>query len=490
MDVDWQVRPGQVHALVGENGAGKSTLSKIIAGLQPADCGEMLLDQRPYRPGGRGDAEQHGIRMVTQELNLISTLTVAENIYLNDLPHLLGAIRYRRLAKMARQLLRQLKLDTIDPTARVGDLSVGAQQLVEIAAGLSRPCRILILDEPTASLTDQETQLLFRQIELLRKNGVAIVHISHRMEELRQIADQVTILRDGRLVSTQPLETLSTREIVNRMVGRDLSHERLERSVSAGNIALRVERLSRGTRVVDVSFAVRRGEILGFAGLVGSGRTETMRALFGADPPDGGRIYRNGSDRPARIRSPRDAVRLGIALLTENRKEEGLLLPLSIRANSTLAALRRVSRWGWVAARVERHEARSLARQMAVRCRDVEQTVAELSGGNQQKVVVAKWLFTDGDVLIFDEPTRGIDVGAKFGLYQILARLADQRKAVIMVSSDLKELMLVCDRIAVMSAGRLVATFHRSEFEERAINAAAFSQYVAPASRTSNDQVL
>lgn len=479
VDVDVELRPGRVHALVGENGAGKSTLSKIIAGLQPADSGTMLLDAQPFQPRGRRDAEQQGIRIVTQELNLISTLSVAENIFFNDLPHWLGGIRYRRLRSATRQLLDQLGLDFIHPEDRVGHLTVGAQQLVEIAAGLSRRGRILILDEPTASLTARETELLFRQIELLKSRDVAIVYISHRMEELRQIADEVTILRDGRLVETQPMADLSTQQIVNRMVGRDLSHERLDRTLRPGTVAMRVEHLARGSRVADVSFEVHRGEILGFAGLVGSGRTETMRAIFGADPPERGRIYLDGSDRPARIRSPRDAVRQGIALLTENRKEEGLLLPWTVRGNSTLAAMRRVSRGGWIQGAHERREATELAQRLGVRCRDVEQSVAELSGGNQQKVVVAKWLFTDGRVLIFDEPTRGIDVGAKFELYQILAQLADRQKAVIMVSSDLKELMLVCDRIAVMSAGRLVATFRRGEFDEQSINAAAFSQYVS-----------
>ncbi|MBN1819012.1 MAG: sugar ABC transporter ATP-binding protein [Sedimentisphaerales bacterium] len=475
-----RLQGGQVHALVGENGAGKSTLSKIMAGMLAPDGGQMMLDAKPYAPSNRNEAEQSGIRIVTQEFNLISTLTVAENIFFNDLPRSCGVIRYSTLNEKASRLLQQIGLDFIHPTSRAGDLPVGSQQLVEIASGLSRQCRLLILDEPTASLTDKETELLFSQIKALCRQGAAVVYISHRMEEIRRIADVVTILRDGRVVCTDTMDSLTTGEIVNRMVGRDWSDEYRRTTPETGPVALRVEHLSVGKKVRDISFVAHRGEILGFAGLMGAGRTEAMRAIFGADPIDSGRIYLHGSQRPSRIASPKDAVRHGIALLTENRKEEGLLLIKSIRSNCTLASMEKFSTAGYVRSAREKKHVGGLADRLRLRCWNTEQAAWELSGGNQQKLVVAKWLSTECDILIFDEPTRGIDVGAKFELYHLLSDLARRQKAILVVSSDLKELMLLCDRIAVMSAGRLVEVFDRKPFDEAAINRAAFREYVHP----------
>jgi len=481
-DVDLVLEQGQVHALVGENGAGKSTLSRIIAGIEQPDCGRMTLGGEPYQPTSRPAAEALGVRMVMQELNLVGNLTVAENIFIGKLPSRFGFVDYRKLNSDAAELMRKVGLEGVEPDRLVKSLGIGQQQMVEIAAGLSQRCRVLILDEPTASLTDNEVKLLFEQIRKLKADGVGIIYISHRLEEVMEIADWVTVLRDGKVVATHPIQQATMDQIIRWMVGRDLQHGQLRQVGQAGEVALRVVHLHCGQKVKDVSFELRRGEILGFAGLMGSGRTETMRALFGADRPSAGEIYLYDSPKPTKIHSPKDAVRHGIALLTEDRKEQGLLLPLSVRENISLSRLEALSRFGWIDKRAERSVADSYISQLAIRCTTCEQRVRQLSGGNQQKVVIAKWLFRDCDILIFDEPTRGIDVGAKFEIYQMLDRLAQAGKAVIFVSSDLMELMAVCDRIAVMSNGRLVRIFPRGQWTEEKIMAAALSGYVKESS--------
>ncbi len=477
---DLELRPGEVHALVGENGAGKSTLARILAGLVRPDGGTMTFMGGPYGPRSKHEAEALGVRMVMQELNVIGTLTVGENIFIDQMPHRLGWIDYRRMNRQTRELMARLGLEGLDPERPVRTLGIGQQQMVEIAAGLSRSCRVWILDEPTAALTDAETESLFAQVKRLQADGVGILYISHRLEEIRRIADRITVLRDGRVVASHRTSEVALDDIVREMVGRVLGEGFSRAPAARGELALRVEGLCRGEAVRDVSFEAFRGEILGFAGLMGSGRTETMRAIFGADRPDKGAVYLGGSPRPARISTPRDAVRRGLALLTEDRKGQGLLLPLSIAANTTITRMEEVSgKGGLISAEAELAAAERFIRTLLVRCSAPDQAVAELSGGNQQKVVIAKWLFRDCDVLIFDEPTRGIDVGAKFEIYQILADLAAKGKAVIVVSSDLKELMTICDRIAVMSAGRLAAVFRRGEWSQDGIMKAALSGYVA-----------
>ncbi len=350
--------------------------------------------------------------------------------------------------------------------------------MVEIAAGLSRQCRILALDEPTASLTDREIDLLFVQIKKLKAEGVGIIYISHRIEEVTRIADRVTVLRDGKVISTNPTSELSVSDIIRKMVGCDLAHEQLRYGSNAGRVALRVVGLNRGPKVRNVSFQVHRGEVLGVAGLMGSGRTETMRAIFCADRPDSGRMYLYGASEPTEIKSPRDAVRNGIAFLTEDRKEQGLLSELAVMINISLTRLNGVSRFGWMDIAEERSVADRYIAALDLRCSSNEQTVGKLSGGNQQKVVIAKWMYRDCDILIFDEPTRGIDVGAKFEIYRMLEELAEKGKAIILVSSDNKELMAVCNRIMVMSAGLVAATFEPGEWSQEKIMSAAFSEYV------------
>jgi len=485
-NIDFDFRAAEVHALVGENGAGKSTLARIIAGVDTPDSGSMSIAGQTYRPRNRIDAQGLGVRMVMQELNLIPTLTMAENIFLEKLPSRLGFINYRKLNLAAKEITEQVGLTDIDPSVPVSSLGIGRQQMVEIAAGLSRKCRILVLDEPTASLTDNEIGLLFAQIRKLKAEGVSVIYISHRIEEVINIADRVTVLRDGKGVATEPTSQLNADRIIRLMVGRHLHDEQHKTTAKLDQVVLRVVGLTCRDKVHNVSFELRRGEILGFAGLMGSGRTETMRALFGADRPDSGQIYLGGKDEPVRINKPSDAVRNGIALLTEDRKEQGLLLPLSVRANISITQLCSLSRFGCISPTAERSVAGRYVSALGIKCSSVEQAVGQLSGGNQQKVVIAKWIYRDSDILIFDEPTRGIDVAARFEIYHMLASQAEKGKAIIVVSSDLKELMAICDRIMVMSAGKVAGIFDRSQWSEEKITAAAFSEYLNP-SATAKD---
>lgn len=476
--VSLDVQPGEVHALVGENGAGKSTLAKIIAGIINPDSGEMRLNDSPYGPLNKPAAERDGVRIVLQELNLIQTLSVAENIFLDRLPRRLGVIDFKRLRRDAARVMTLIGLRGVDPSQPVGDLGVGQQQLVEIAAHLERLTKLLILDEPTASLTPSETALLFNQIKKLTAAGGGVIYISHRLEEIQRIADRVSILRDGRLIATHKTKEIGVQGLVREMVGREMDHATAIKPVERARPALRVENLSIGSKVKNLSFELYRGEILGLAGLVGSGRTETLRAIFGAYRLTSGQIYLDGSNEPAKISSPFEAARLGLAFVTEDRKEQGLLLSQSIRVNLTLTRLKELSRFGLVDRSAEELAAGKSIRTMNVRCDSMEQQVQYLSGGNQQKVVIAKWLAREPEILLFDEPTRGIDVGSKFEIYRLLAELAARGKAILIVSSELEELTALCHRIAVMSAGRLVKIFPRGEWDQDQILNAAFREHL------------
>jgi len=483
-DVSLSLRAGEVLALTGENGAGKSTLSKIIGGLVEPTAGTMRLGGAPYAPASRTEAEALGVRMVMQELNLLPTLSVAENLFLNRLPRvgrLPGWIDRRKLREDARHAMAQVGLDAIDPDTLVGELGIGHQQMVEIARNLIDDCRVLILDEPTAMLTAREVDLLFEQIDRLKARGVALVYISHRLEELARVAEQIAVLRDGRLVHVDAMANLTSDEIVTWMVGRELG-EQIDLGVrNIGAPLLKVERLSRGKVVRDVSFEVRAGEIFGVSGLIGAGRTELMRLIYGADQKDGGTVALapapGAPPAPVRIDSPSDAVRAGIALITEDRKGEGLLLPQPIAANVSLGNIGSVARHGVVDAKRENALAQKQIDAMRIRSSGPGQIVGELSGGNQQKVVIGRWLARDCRVLLFDEPTRGIDVGAKFDIYGLMGALAREGRALVVVSSDLRELMLICDRIGVMSAGSLTGVFERDTWTQDALLAAAFAGY-------------
>lgn len=476
-DIDLSLRRGEVLALTGENGAGKSTLSKIIGGLEVPTTGHMLYQGQPYQPGSRAAAERLGVRMVMQELNLLPTLTVAENLFLDNLPGRAGWINRKRLRQLAVAAMAQVGLDAIDPDTPVGELGIGHQQMVEIARNLIGDCHVLIFDEPTAMLTAREVELLFAQIERLQQRGVAIVYISHRLEELKRIAQRIAVLRDGKLVCVEPMQRYSSEQLVNLMVGRELG-EHIDLGVrNIGAPILKVNGLSRSDKVKDVSFEVRSGEIFGISGLIGAGRTELLRLIYGADSADSGSLELGKPLRPVRVDSPVAAVRQGIALITEDRKGEGLLLSQSISANIALGNLPAISRVGVVNSGAERELAERQIAAMRIRSSSPEQVVGELSGGNQQKVVIGRWLERDCSVLLFDEPTRGIDVGAKFDIYGLLAELARQGKALVVVSSDLRELMLICDRIGVLSAGRLIDTFERDSWTQDQLLAAAFAGY-------------
>jgi ribose transport system ATP-binding protein len=478
-DVSFDLSAGEVLALTGENGAGKSTLSKIIAGLIAPSTGQMRLHGETFQPGSRRDAERLGIRMVLQELGLIPTLTVAENLMLDHLPSRAGFIRQEVLNAAATRQMASIGLEQIDPRTLVGELGVGHQQMVEIARNLVGDCRLLILDEPTAALTSREIDHLFAQIALLKQRGVGIIYISHRLDELQQVADRVMVLRDGRHIDTRAMREVKQDDIVRLMVGRDV-RESLDRSRRpAGKLALEVRGLGRGKAVQEVNLGLHAGEILGVAGLVGAGRTELLRLIYGADRRDSGEIFIDGSAGPAHIPSPMSAVHQGIGLVTEDRKTQGLLLPLAIRINATLANIAAISRNGWLRQADERSQVSRLSDLLGVRCQSIEQPVGELSGGNQQKVVFARWLHRDCKVLLLDEPTRGVDIGARADIYKQMDRLAAAGKALLMVSSDLRELMSVCDRIAVMSAGRLVKIFERGEWTQHDLLEAAFSGYLA-----------
>jgi ribose transport system ATP-binding protein len=475
VDVSLDLVPGEVHAIVGENGAGKSTLARILAGLVRPDHGRMTLRGQPFAPRNSGEAKSLGIAIVHQELSAIATLTVAETLFLDRLPARAGIIGRKRLREEARGVLDRASLGEIHPDRQIGTLGLGHLQLVEIAAALARRCDVLVLDEPTAALNPRESEVLFTQMARLRAAGTALVLITHRLEEVARTADRVSVLRDGRLVVTRAAAELPRDEIVRLMVGRDLVDPPPRPAATPGAIALRVEGLS-GPRYQDVSFEVRSGEILGLAGLMGAGRTEVLRAVFGADRTTSGRVFVGPETTPARIASPADAVRMGLALVTEDRRTQGLLLPLAVRANVTLGSLRRAAGpFGAVRAAVEDGLARPVVESLGVRTRSLDQPVAQLSGGNQQKVLLARALLQDPAVLLVDEPTRGVDVGARAEVHRLLLELAARGKAIVVASSEIDELFLLADRILVLARGRVTGSFARGTWSAEAVMAAAVS---------------
>jgi ribose transport system ATP-binding protein len=469
---------GSIHALMGANGAGKSTLSRIVAGLAAPDSGTMTLAGGAYRPVSRREAQRAGVRIVLQEPHLIPTLAVAENLFLADLPRRAGVVARPALRQRAIDAHATVGLSELDPDLPAGRLGVGQQQLVALAAAFAQPCRVLILDEPTAALTDAEIARAFDHVRRLAASGAAILYISHRLEEIRRLCDRITVLRDGRVVGQCAAQNASMDELIQLMVGEGGLARGVDATRRSGGVALRVEGLTRGRLPRGVSFTVREGEVLGLAGLVGSGRSETLRAIVGADRPDAGRVWR-GEGPPLVIRSPRDAVRAGIGFVPEDRRALGLCLTQSLRVNLTLASLTRFARRGWIDARQEDAAAQAVRDRFSIRSRSLDQPIAELSGGNQQKALIGRWLLRDCDVLLVDEPTRGIDVGAKQAVHRALRDQAARGRALVVVSSELPELMALCDRIAVLSDGQLAATFERDAFDEAAITAAAFSAYAA-----------
>ena len=472
---DLTVLPGEVHALVGGNGAGKSTLARILAGLLKPDRGTVTLHGRPHRPRTRREAQAAGVTLMLQELNVLPTLSIAENLFLHDLPSCLGLVDRRSLRADASIALARVGLQQLDPDTSAATLGIGQQQLVELAGALAQQCTLLILDEPTAALTSRETEALFANLRQLRAQGTSILYISHRMDELRLIADRVSVLRDGERVATLHMADTSTPELVKLMAGREICTHPPTRLRPPGKEALRVSRLRAGAAVQDVSFSVSEGEILGISGLVGAGRTETLRAIFGADRCEGGRIEIGG--REVTPRSPREAVAAGLALVPEDRKQHGLLMPQSIRVNATLATLPPTI----LNEEAEQAGACGIVQRLAVKCDGTGQRVDALSGGNQQKICIGRWLLRDSKVLLLDEPTRGVDAHAKEAIYALLRELADEGKAIVVVSSELPELMSLSDRIAVMSAGRIVQEFLPHEWTPENLTEAAFRGHLASA---------
>jgi len=456
-DSHFELRAGEVHALVGENGAGKSTLMKILAGVYRKDSGRVVVRGTDVDIPNPSAAQRLGISMVHQELNLMPHLTVAQNIFIGREPKRLRGLVLDDgdLNDRARDLFEELHLKKLDPRRRVGDLAVAAQQMVEIAKALSFNAEVLIMDEPTAALTETEIDELFRIIRQFRDRGVGVVHVSHRLQELKQISDRVTVMRDGRYVNTLATADASIDQIIAMMVGRTIFESAPEvPAQQSTDVVLEVRNLKRGRLIRDVSFKLRRGEILGIAGLVGAGRTEVARAVFGADQLDSGEIFVNG--KRVRINSPTDAVGHGIGYLSEDRKRYGLALGLNLETNLVLAALGRfIGPLGWVRSRMTKAAADLQVKNLGIKTPSLKQTVRNLSGGTQQKVVVGKWLTAETEVLIFDEPTRGIDVGAKSEIYRLLNDLAHGGKAIIMISSELPEILRMSHRIIVMCEGRV-----------------------------------
>ena len=453
--VQFDLVAGEVHALMGENGAGKSTLMKILSGIYSRDGGEVEIDGKSVSPDGPRAAQDLGIGIIHQELSLMNDLTVAQNIFIGREPRLaFGRLDEKAINRQACEIFETMNL-AIDPQDEVGTLTIAKQQMVEIAKALSYKSRVLIMDEPTAALNDAEIAELFIIIRKLKAEGVGIIYISHRMDELKQIADRVTIMRDGEYVGTVDAADTPISKIIEMMVGRKVKEEPLDvPDTSAAEIALEVRGLKRGREIRDVSFDVHKGEILGFAGLMGAGRTEVARAIFGADPLEAGEVLVRG--QVCNIKSPTDAVQAGIGYLSEDRKRFGLATIMSVRDNTVLASVDQfTSAFGVLDEGAMKKVTVDYIKQLGIRTPSAEQEVRLLSGGNQQKVVIAKWLLRDCDILIFDEPTRGIDVGAKSEIYKLLEELAAQGRAIIVISSELPEILRLSHRIAVMCEGRL-----------------------------------
>ncbi len=466
----FELRSGEIHALVGENGAGKSTLMKVLTGVYRKDAGRILYQGKEVEITNPKAAQELGISIIYQEFNLMPHLTVAQNIFIGREPRqgLHFVLNEQEINRRTQELLDGLHLD-LDPRVRVAELTVAKQQMVEIAKALSYQSKVLVMDEPTATLTENEIKELFRIIHQLRDKGVGVIYISHRMEELKQISDRVTVMRDGHYIDTVVTADVSIDRIISMMVGREIYETSRQEMVDTDSeVVLEVKNLNRGRLVRDVSFQLKKGEILGFAGLMGAGRTEVARAIFGADPIESGEIYVKG--RRIEMKSPKDAVRSGIGYLSEDRKRYGLVLGMEVETNIVLAAFERFLGFlGWVNVARTRSQAQKIVEELQIKTPSLQQKVKNLSGGNQQKVVVGKWLVRDCDILIFDEPTRGIDVGAKSEIYKLLNLLAENGKAIIMISSELPEILRMSHRVVVMCEGRITGELSAAEATQERI---------------------
>lgn len=467
-DVSVQFYPGEIHSIVGENGAGKSTLIKILSGAYTRDSGDILIHGKKVEPRNTFDMKKHGIGVIYQEFALAQDSTVAENIFIRRLSDKGVFVKWKKLNQKTRELLQEVGFD-IQPTQTVGNLSVAYQQVVEITKALSEDIHILILDEPTAVLSPYETQKLFQILETLKKKGAAIIYISHRLEDVIALSDRITVFRDGEKKSSFRRGEIDGDGLVSEMIGRNPDTYYPKRGdIKIGEEVLRAEHLRRGNVVKDVSFSVHKGEVLGIAGLVGSGKTESVRLVFGADKRDGGEIYLE--DRKVNFRNPHDAVRQGVNYLSENRKEDGVLLDLEIKENITLSDLRSVCRkFGLLDRKKEEKTAIREVESFKIKCGSIRHPVSSLSGGNQQKVSIAKTLYIGNKVVILDEPTRGVDVGAKVEIYHIINQMVANGLAVIFVSSEIEEIVGMCDRVVVIGQGQVMGELTADEINKSSI---------------------
>ena len=460
--VDLEVRKGEVHALMGENGAGKSTLMKVLTGIYKKDSGTITYEGKEVEFHNTREAQDAGVVIVHQELNMLGHLTVAQNIFIGREFKKGIRIDDKKMNEEAKKLFDRMHID-IDPKETMSRLTVGKQQMCEIAKAISHKAKVIIFDEPSAALTEAEIEELFKIIRDLREQGLGIVYISHRMDEIKVITDRVTVMRDGAYVGTLITKDSTKDDIINMMVGRVIYEDPKTKNMTppGAPVVLKVEHLNAGKMVQDVSFELHKGEVLGFSGLMGAGRTETMRALFGADPIDSGDIYVNG--KKVTIKSPQDAVKNGIGYLSEDRKRFGIVVQKTVAENTTMADLDEFSNGPFINKKKEKEVAEKFVKSLATKTPSVDQLVVNLSGGNQQKVVIAKWLTRNCDILIFDEPTRGIDVGAKNEIYKLMNQLAAEGKAIIMVSSEMTEILRMSDRIVVMCEGKKTGELDISE---------------------------
>lgn len=465
--VDFDVRPGEVHALMGENGAGKSTLMKVLAGMYQPNGGRIVIDGEPVTMASPVEAKNHGVILIHQELSLAEEMSVAENVFLGELPHTrLGFVDWKVLDRRVGEILKTLNVD-FGPRTRAGRLSVAKKQMCEIARALTHEAKVVVFDEPTASLTDAEKVVLFDIIADLRASGVGIVYISHRMEEIFRISDRVSILRDGAYRGTLTTAETDEDEVTRAMIGRSLDLSRDETQASPGAVKLAVRGLSCGTLFKDVSFEVRAGEVLGFYGLVGAGRTEIAETLFGLRTPTAGQIVLNGTD--VQIDSPADAIARGLSLVPESRKEQGLILGMNCRDNITLPQIDAMTRGPFVSGEREVAIYDRYKSRLEIKAPSWRSIVKNLSGGNQQKIVIGKWLSMSPEILIVDEPTRGIDVGSKAEIHKLIRELAASGLAVIVISSEMPEVLRVSDRIAALHQGRLMRIFPGDQVTEEAL---------------------
>ena len=474
----FDVRPGEVHALIGENGAGKSTLIKIVSGVYQPDTGDMTLDGRAVHFNNPREAQRAGIATIYQELGLYPELSVAENIFMGHAPTrkrgFFHAVDWERMEQEAESLLAELNIHNLDVQAKVGTLNVGNRQRVEIAKALSLDARILIMDEPTAALSEADVEQLFSIVRLLRERGVSIIYISHRLNEVFELADRVTVLRDGEYIGTQDVGQTSESQLISMMVGRTIDNLFPKQAAEIGDVVLDVRGLNRPPLTQDISFSVRAGEIVGMAGLVGSGRSETAQVIFGVLPAESGEIWLGGAK--VEIHKPSEAVAHGIGYVPEDRGHQGLVREMTIRENTSMAVLESVSRNTFINRAKERLLANHSIKQLSIRATGPDQIVNKLSGGNQQKVVVSKWLASDPKLLIMDEPTRGVDVGAKSEIHRLMSQLAaEEGLAILMISSELPEILGMSDRILVMREGRLVGEFSRADATQESIAHAMMS---------------